>query len=482
MALPFILCILLVPTWGYIQRGNDLLDQDHIRQHLKAFERIAHAHGNSRAVNLGHRDSGDYIFNVLQRANACDTLETQWFISPVWTELRPPLLTLTSPYEIAFQHKVDFQSMRYGGNTTQLPNVPVIPVPSGGCQQREYSTEVQGMVVLLQETKSCSFWDAAYAAQNRGAVGVLFYNRSTRKQLLSSRVRLDDWKANDPLMTIPVLAVSYSVGQLLTSAPNVRINLNIAAQTTVESTFNVLCEWKGGDPDDTVVAGAHLDSVAAGPGINDNGSGSATLLEIVLTLRQQGFQPGHRLLFAWWGAEEDGLLGSKHFVRTLRAANEDSFVEDILENAVRPSWPIRTPITWDQIALYLNFDMLASPNYVSLVYRAADAPPGALVGATFIQQKFEEFFRTRGYTYELTDMLTGSDFIPFMKNGVPTGGLATGAGKIKTNEQRRLHGGLANAAFDTCYHQACDTLDNINWEALYRMSEAAAHVIKTLAE
>ncbi|KAJ1951995.1 hypothetical protein IWQ62_006321, partial [Dispira parvispora] len=461
---------------------SDFLDQDRIRRHLKAFEGIAHAHGNSRAVNLGHRESGDYIFNVLQRTNACDTLETQWFSSPVWTELRPPHLTLISPYEITFQHKVDFQSMRFGGNTTQLLNVPVIAVPSGGCRQQEYSTEVQGAVVLLQEDKGCSFWDAAYAAENRGAAGVLFYNRPTRKQLLRSRVRLDEWKAGDPLITIPVLTASYSVGQLLTGAPNVRINLDIAARTTVESTFNVLCEWKGDDPDDTVVAGAHLDSVAAGPGINDNGSGSATLLEILLTLRQQGFQPSRRLLFAWWGAEEDGLMGSKHFVRTLKAASEDSLVDNVPESPVRSSWPIRAPITWDQIALYLNFDMLASPNYVSLVFRAADAPPDVVVEATYIQRAFEEFFQSRGYTYELTDMITGSDFVPFMKNGVPTGGLATGAGKIKTVEQRRLHGGLANAAFDTCYHNACDTVENINWEALYRMSEAAAHVIIALAE
>ena len=121
---------------------------------------------------------------------------------------------------------------------------------------------------------------------------------------------------------------------------------------------NVIAELPGKNDDNVVMAGAHLDSVTAGPGINDNGSGSAALLETALMMAK--LKPQNTLRFAWWGAEEGGLIGSTAYVDGLSQAERD------------------------RIALYLNYDMVGSPNYIFMVYDADEStfeapvvvPPG----------------------------------------------------------------------------------------------------------
>ncbi|KAJ2181386.1 hypothetical protein GGH18_005146, partial [Coemansia sp. RSA 530] len=138
-------------------------------------------------------------------------------------------------------------------------------------------------------------------------------------------------------------------------------------------------------------------------------------------------------------------------------------------------------IEWSDIALDLNFDMLASPNYIALVHNGTDAPRNARIGSQRIQRVFENYFARHQYTYEVTDMRGGSDFLPFVQNGVPAGGVLTGAGELKSIKERLVHGGLARAALDTCYHRDCDTLLNINIDALQKMSRAAMYAVSTLA-
>ncbi|RKP37171.1 hypothetical protein BJ085DRAFT_30599 [Dimargaris cristalligena] len=456
--------------------NEDLLDQKHLRSHLETFYHIAQTTANSRSVRKGFRETADYVFNLLESQKACDTLETQWFKSPVWTEHRPARLSMSYPYWASYQNGVDFKSMRYGGSgSTYLPNSRVIPVRSGGCDPKHYDAEAKGAVVVMQETSACTFWEAAYTAEQVGVAAVLFFGQPSRRRLLNHRIRLVGWKEGDPLVKIPVLAVSYAVGRMLSFTPNARVNIVTSAAISIEKTFNILCQWDAPQVNDTIVIGSHLDSVAAGPGINDNGSGSATTLETLLALRRSGFQPTNRLVFAWWSAEEDGLLGSRHFVRSLHSTPADS------DQPTPAPGHLKFSLTWDQISFNLNFDMLASPNYIPMVHRASDAPADVTIGSYFVQKEFETFFQGRGYPYMLSDMKGGSDFVPFMEHGVPTGGILTGAAEIKTEAERKKFGGLANAPLDPCYHQACDTVDNINWEALYRMSEAAAHVIRVFA-
>ncbi len=225
----------------------------------------------------------------------------------------------------------------------------------------------------------------------------------------------------------------------------------------------MIAETKRGNPDNVVMAGAHLDSVEEGPGINDNGSGSATILEVAEQLAKVK-KPANKVRFAWWGAEELNLLGSDHYVTDLADNNPDALGD---------------------IALYLNLDMVGSPNFVRFVYdgdnstgEGADGPEGSAE----IEQLFTKYFASQGLATEETPFDGRSDYGPFIANGVPSGGLFTGAEGIKTAEQAATYGGTAGAAYDPCYHQACDTRANISMPALDQMSDATAHAVYVLAK
>ncbi|PJE95522.1 Leupeptin-inactivating enzyme 1 [Streptomyces carminius] len=211
--------------------------------------------------------------------------------------------------------------------------------------------------------------------------------------------------------------------------------------------YNLIADWPGGSPDEVLMAGAHLDSVAGGAGLNDNGSGSAAVLETALAVARTGFQPDKHLRFVWWGAEELGMLGSRHYVGGLSAAERS------------------------RISGYLNFDMIGSPNAGYFVY---DDDPR-------IEGVFQDWFAAAGVPTEISTEADGrSDHAPFADAGIPVGGLFTGAGRTKTAAQAQKWGGTAGQAFDPCYHSACDTEANIDDTALDRNSDALAHAVWTL--
>ncbi|MGR3937282.1 M28 family metallopeptidase [Streptomyces sp. BRA346] len=212
--------------------------------------------------------------------------------------------------------------------------------------------------------------------------------------------------------------------------------------------YNLIADWPGGDTDNVVFSGAHLDSVSAGPGINDNGSGSAAVLETALTVARSGLKPTKHLRFAWWGAEELGMVGSRKYVNGLSSANRA------------------------KIDGYLNFDMIGSPNPGYFVYD----------DDTRIEGVFKDFFATKGVATERETEGDGrSDHAPFKNAGIPVGGLFSGADYIKTAAQAQKWGGTSGQAFDRCYHRSCDTTTNINDTALDRNSDAIAYAVWTLS-
>jgi Zn-dependent M28 family amino/carboxypeptidase len=213
---------------------------------------------------------------------------------------------------------------------------------------------------------------------------------------------------------------------------------------------------------DTVVIGAHLDSVDEGPGLNDNGSGSAAVLEMALQFAKSKAQTVNHVLFAWFGAEEIGLVGSRHFVRDL----------------VDPATP-----TLHNVVANLNFDMLGSPNYVRILYKGDSCPESTRVGYVVMEELFSEYFQSAGLTVDLQDFSStgGSDYFPFINNGIPAGSIATGAGSIKQDHERAIFGGISNTPLDSCYHAACDSYLNINVQALREMTAAAAFVTMRIA-
>ncbi|MBQ0828781.1 M28 family metallopeptidase [Streptomyces tagetis] len=208
--------------------------------------------------------------------------------------------------------------------------------------------------------------------------------------------------------------------------------------------YNLVADWPGGDTNKVVMLGSHLDSVAAGPGINDNGSGSAAILETALTVARAGHHPAKHLRFAWWDAEELGMVGSRHYVSTLSAT----------ERA--------------KIGGYLNFDMIGSPNPGYFVY---DDDP-------VIEKTFKDYYAGLGIPTEIETEGDGrSDHAPFKNAGVPVGGLFSGADYRKTAAQAAKWGGTAGRAFDPCYHSSCDTVANIDDTALDRNSDAIAYAV-----
>ncbi|MQY11218.1 Leupeptin-inactivating enzyme 1 [Streptomyces sp. RB5] len=241
----------------------------------------------------------------------------------------------------------------------------------------------------------------------------------------------------------------------LASVNYIRGKLDAAGFTTTLQTFtssgatgyNLIADWPGGDPNQVLMSGAHLDSVTAGPGINDNGSGSAGVLETALAVSRAGLQPTQHLRFGWWGAEELGMIGSKYYVNNLPAT----------ERA--------------RISGYLNFDMIASPNPGYFVYDDDPTLEGVL----------KDYFASIGVPTEIETEGDGrSDHAPFKNAGIPVGGIFTGAERAKTSAQATKWGGTAGQAFDRCYHASCDTSANINDTALDRNSDALAYAVWTL--
>src|SRR5919107_2349271 len=225
--------------------------------------------------------------------------------------------------------------------------------------------------------------------------------------------------------------------------------------------YNLIADWPGGDTSDTLMIGAHLDSVAAGPGINDNGTGSAANLEVALAVARSGFQPTRHLRFGWWGAEELGLRGSTAYVNSLTTAQRAA------------------------IGGYLEFDMVASPKPRYFLYDGDNSDgtgsgPGP-AGSAQIERTLADYFASIGVPTRGTDFDGRSDYGPFIANGIPAGGTFTGAEGRKTSAQVQLWGGTTGA-FDPCYHRSCDTITNVSDTALDRNSDAIAHAVWTLAE
>ncbi|MEU9833544.1 M28 family peptidase [Streptosporangium sp. NPDC048047] len=255
----------------------------------------------------------------------------------------------------------------------------------------------------------------------------------------------------------------------LASANYVRNLLDGAGFTTTLQSFsyngatgyNVIADWPGGDANDVLMVGAHLDSVTAGPGINDNGSGSAAILETALEVSRQRLTPSKHLRFAWWGAEELGLRGSQYYVNNLPSTERS------------------------KIKGYLNFDMVASPNAGYFIYDGDNSDgvgsgPGP-AGSAQLEATLAAYFASIGVPTRGTDFDGRSDYGPFISVGIPAGGTFTGAEGIKSSAQASLWGGTAGAAFDSCYHRSCDTVSNVNDTALNRNADAIAYAVWTIA-
>jgi Zn-dependent M28 family amino/carboxypeptidase len=336
------------------------------------------------------------------------------------------------------------------GVDLQLPPAPAPNSSTSACEPEDFIGFTPGNIAIVQRG-ACSFAQKALNAEAAGAVGVVIFNEGQDGRTASFLGTL-----GDPGVSIPVVGAAFDVGVEL-AAGGVIVRMFVDAISEFRTTSNVLAQSPHGDPENVVMVGAHLDSVAAGTGIQDNGSGSAAILEVAEQMAK--VKPRNQLRFAWWGAEEAGLVGSTAYVNGLT----DAEIEDI--------------------ALYLNFDMIGSPNFVYFIYDGDDsdgvgAGPGP-EGSAQIEKFYDSFYEARGLPYKGTDFSGRSDYGPFIAVGIPAGGLFTGAEGVKTDEEAALWGGTAGDQYDPCYHLACDTFDNISLEALDVNSDAVAASVLT---
>ncbi|MFW7348144.1 MAG: M28 family peptidase [Pigmentiphaga sp.] len=434
----------VAPETACARQVNDTEDKllacmtlDGVMAHLREFARIAEANAGHRASGSpGYDASAAYAEQVLRGAGYAVTREPFDFVR--YGDLGGSLLRQVGPLPaMDIEHGV----MTYSGSGDVSAGAHA--VGSRGCAARDYAGFPAGGIALI-ERGDCSFDQKIGLAVAAGAAGVVVYNNAEGMVhgALGQSLGIE----------VPVLETTQALGRQLIATPG--LVLRVAASTRREpgTTFNLIAEGRGGDENHVVMVGAHLDSVSTGPGINDNGSGSAAVLETAVQLARTPTR--YRLRFALWGAEEDGVLGSADYVGKL------------------------APEALAKIAMYLNFDMIGSPNPGYFIYDGdnsdgrSDGPGPA--GSEVIERTFERFYAMRNTPFKGTPFDGRSDYGPFIALGIPAGGISSGVDEIKTEADVALWGGTAGITFDPCYHAACDDLSNLDPAALALNSRAVA--------
>ena len=423
-----------------------------ILNHLDQFQKFADRDGDNRASGLpdeesGYDESADYVAKKMRNAGYDVTI--QEFEFPFFEEFGSTFQQV-SPTPTTYVDGEQYDLMDYSGSgdvTALAVPVEVNLTPprasTSGCEPEDFIIGgvniVVGKIALLQRG-TCPFGTKVANAEAAGAVGAVVFNQGNGDPVVNvDRYELLLGTLGGPV-GIPAVGVSYFLGEELVNTANsaTGLTLRIQAETTSEirTTVNVLAQTPTGDTSNVVMAGAHLDSEPDTAGINDNGSGSAALLEVALQMRK--VNPTNAVRFAWWGAEEAGLQGSNYYVGNLT----DEEAADI--------------------TLYLNFDMVGSPNYTFGVYDGDDSAaegsgPGP-AGSAQIEDVFEAYFASIGEPTDAADFSGRSDYGPFIAIGIPAGGLFTGAEDQKTEADVALWGGIAGEQKDPCYHDPCDSL------------------------
>lgn len=423
-------------------------------KHLQQFQAIADStEGHRAAGSLGHDASAAYVYLQLQRAGYKVSYESFRF---TYTETLAEKLAVVSPTprDVTIKAMTYTPSTKEGGLTAQLVAVPVDDTT--GCEAADYAAaDFTGKIALIKRG-GCSFAEKQAAAATAGAAGAAIYN-NTEGALSGTLGEVAAGK-------IPTGGLTQAEGEKLVAdlaAGEVTVSFEIRELQQDRPTRNVIAETPGGSAAKTVMLGAHLDSVTEGPGINDNGSGSAGLLDVALKLAKSKSKPANKVRFAWWSAEENGLIGSEKYVAALTEKQRE------------------------QIKLYLNFDMIASPNGVQFVFDGDNSDevgegPGP-EGSAQLERDINEFLDGKGKPHAGTDFTGRSDYGPFIEVGIPSGGTDTGAEGIKTDAQAEVFGGEAGIAYDPCYHAACDDLDNIDMGHFDTNVDVIANAVGTYA-
>ena len=327
----------------------------------------------------------------------------------------------------------------YSNSTAGVVTAPLVAVSNFGCEASDYPAGLSGNIALISRG-SCDFGLKSALAGGAGAVGAVIYNNVAAS--VSGTLGPPPREEGPYVATV---GISQAQGQAylsqLSSGTELTASLDVLTDIQIITTNNVLATSKCGDKNNQLALGAHTDSVGAGPGINDDGSGTVGILNVAKALAKYNVK--NAVTFGFWSGEESGLLGSTYFVESL------------------------TPEESLKIRAYLNFDMIASPNYVHQIYDGDGSAYGLTGpdGSDQIEEFFEKYFVRAGVPSNETEFNGRSDYGPFLDANIPAGGTTTGADEVKTEEEQKIWGGVAGEILDQNYHQAGDTVDNLNQEA-----------------
>ncbi|KAK3318055.1 hypothetical protein B0H66DRAFT_556128 [Apodospora peruviana] len=413
-----------------------------LRAGAEKLQAIANANGGTRVFgSAGHNATVDYIFDTLTSLGYYDVVKQPF------TEIYS---AGTGSFAVNGEAIVsNIMTYTPSGSVT----AQVIAVPDLGCTPEVYPVEVAGNIALV-ERGTCNFAAKALSAKMAGAAALVIYNNIEGS--------ISGTLGTPFLDYAPVVSISQADGHAilasLTEGP-VTADFEVIATTEERVNYNVLAETKEGDHNNVLVLGAHSDSVAAGAGINDDGSGSIGILEVAKALSK--FKIKNAVRFGWWGAEEFGKLGSYYYVESINS----------------------TESQLAKIRAYLNFDMIASPNYIYSIYDGDGDAFGLKgpAGSDVIEKDFQDFYAANGFPSVPKPFDGRSDYAAFIENGIPAGGIFTGAEAIKTEEEAALFGGQAGVALDINYHGVGDTVDNLDWTAFLLNTKAIANSVAKYA-
>lgn len=386
----------------------------------------------------GHTGTLSYIYEEILKLGAYYTISNQSF---------PAVSGHIYESQLVLGDKVSKSAAPMGLTPPTKDKEPVhghlALVENSGCQSTDFPESVKGNIALIKRGV-CPFGTKSENAGRRGAIAAVVYNtesagvQGTLGAPSPYHVATFGISGDEAEPIIARLREDESVSAIA----------YMDAEVNIINTSNIVAQTTEGDSDNCVMLGAHSDSVAEGPGINDDGSGTISLIEVATQLTK--FNVSNCVRFAWWAGEEEGLLGSDFYVASL--SDEENV----------------------KIRLFMDYDMMASPNFAYQIYNATNAlNPN---GSEELRDLYVDWYESQGLNYTFIPFDGRSDYDGFIRNGIPGGGIATGAEGLKTKDEVDMFGGEAGEWYDHCYHQLCDDVSNVNVTSFVTSTKVRFHI------
>ena len=255
-------------------------------------------------------------------------------------------------------------------------------------------------------------------AIKHGASGIIIINQVPNGVLLTGTASV-----SGELLTAPAVCIGYEDGltlkeMLADDTANVEVSIKMTNYSGPIKARNIIATLPGStNPDEEIIIGGHLDSWDLATGALDNGIGSFAVLDIARTFLANELEPARTTKFVLFMGEEQGLLGSKHFVKQAKETGEIK-----------------------KIKFMMNLDMTGNPVGLSVTGKNVDTTFFAELNNRInaIDSVYKGSFRSRAGLH--------SDHQPFMLEGIPIL-------MMRSNLDRSIY---------RCYHADCDDINLVN--------------------